>query len=156
MLQIKNLPLYRAANERRWCHRRRRRRLGRGRRRWRGGCRWRRRRRCCFALWININTSFRNYGSYISFTDCHVIQKSFINIGWPIWSRQLFVDIKFKVPSQYKLLILKRNSQFEVNKRLSATRWATLYIRWNDQDFVEAVMVQDEVDLHLPPSNVSQ
>ena len=31
----------------------------------------------------------------------------------------LFVDIKFKVPS---LLIIKRNSQFEVNK------WAALYI----------------------------
>ena len=38
----------------------------------------------------------------------------------------LFVDIKFKVLSQFKLLILKCNSQFEVNKRLFATRWATL------------------------------
>ena len=34
---------------------------------------------------------------------------------------------KFKVPSQYKLFILKRISQFMVNKRLSTIRWATLY-----------------------------
>ena len=28
---------------------------------------------------------------------------------WAIWSRKLFVDIQFKVLSQYKLLIVKRN-----------------------------------------------
>ena len=33
---------------------------------------------------------------------------------WPIWTRNT-VDIKLKVPLQYKLLILKQNSQFEVN-----------------------------------------
>ena len=35
------------------------------------------------------------------------------------------------VAEQYKLLILKRNSQFEVNKRLSSIRWATLYKYFN-------------------------
>ena len=35
----------------------------------------------------------------------------------------LFVDIKLKVPPQYELLILKRNSYFKV----IATRWTTLY-----------------------------
>ena len=38
----------------------------------------------------------------------------------------LFVDIKLKVPLQYKILSLKHNSYFNINKRLSATRWATL------------------------------
>ena len=32
-----------------------------------------------------------------------------------------YVDIKLKVPPQYKLLILKRNSYFNVNKRLSSS-----------------------------------
>ena len=40
--------------------------------------------------------------------------------GGPSGRGAMFVDIKFKVPSQYKLL--KRNSQFEINKRLSARR----------------------------------
>ena len=35
------------------------------------------------------------------------------------------------VAEQYKLLILKGNSQFEVNKRLSSIRWATLYKYFN-------------------------
>jgi len=38
-----------------------------------------------------------------------------------------FVDIKLKVPPMYKLLILKRNYYFNVNKSLSSTRWTTLY-----------------------------
>ena len=40
-----------------------------------------------------------------------------------------FVDIKLKVLPQYELLILKRNSyvNVNVNKRLSSTRWTTLY-----------------------------
>ena len=38
-----------------------------------------------------------------------------------------FVDIKLKVLMQCKLPILKRNSYFKVNKRLSSARWATLY-----------------------------
>ena len=41
--------------------------------------------------------------------------------------RQHFVDIKLKAPPQYKLLILKCNSHLNVNKRLSLTRWTTLY-----------------------------
>ena len=47
--------------------------------------------------------------------------------GGPSGRGTLFIDIKFRVLTLYKLLILKRNSQFEVNKRLSMTRWATLY-----------------------------
>ena len=43
----------------------------------------------------------------------------------PSGRRTLFVAIKYKVASQDNL-ILKRNSQFEVNKRLSAATWATL------------------------------
>ena len=38
-----------------------------------------------------------------------------------------FVDMKLKVLLQYTILILKRNSYFNVNKRLSSTRLATLY-----------------------------
>ena len=37
------------------------------------------------------------------------------------------VDFKFKLMSQYKLLILKCKFRFEVNKRLSAIRCTTLY-----------------------------
>ena len=37
--------------------------------------------------------------------------------------------MKLKVPPQYKLLILKCNSYFNVNKRLSLTRWTILYLR---------------------------
>ena len=48
--------------------------------------------------------------------------------GSPSGRGILFVDMKLKVPPQYKLLILKRNSFFKVNKKLSSTRWATLYI----------------------------
>ena len=40
-----------------------------------------------------------------------------------------FDDIKLKVPSEYKRLILKRNSYLNVNKSLSSTRWATLYTK---------------------------
>ena len=40
----------------------------------------------------------------------------------------LFVDIKLKVPPQYTLLMLKRNSYFNVNKRMSTTRWTTMYL----------------------------
>ena len=42
----------------------------------------------------------------------------------------LFVDIKLKVPPQPKLLRLKCCSYCNVNKRLSSTRWTTLYITW--------------------------
>ena len=38
------------------------------------------------------------------------------------------VDIQLKVLPDYKLLILKRNFYFNVNRSLSATRWATLYL----------------------------
>ena len=37
------------------------------------------------------------------------------------------VDIKLKVPQQYGLFVLKRNSYFKVNKRLLATKWTTLH-----------------------------
>ena len=43
-----------------------------------------------------------------------------------------FVDIKFKVPQQYKVLTPKCNSYFNVNKRCSSTRWTTLYMVSND------------------------
>ena len=38
---------------------------------------------------------------------------------------KLLVDIEIKVPPQFKLLILKRNSYFKVNKSLTSTEWAT-------------------------------
>ena len=47
--------------------------------------------------------------------------------GDPSERGRLFVDMKLKVSPLYTLLILKRNSYFNVNKRLSATRWAYLY-----------------------------
>ena len=43
--------------------------------------------------------------------------------GGPSGCRTLFVDIKLKVLPLYELLMLKSNSYFNVNKRLSATRW---------------------------------
>ena len=46
--------------------------------------------------------------------------------GGPSVRGRLFVDIKLKVPSQYELLMLKCNSYFNVNKRLTSTRWTTL------------------------------
>ena len=46
--------------------------------------------------------------------------------GGPSGHGKQFVDIKFKVPPKYKLLILKRKSYFNVNKSMSVTRWATL------------------------------
>ena len=57
--------------------------------------------------------------------------------GGPSGHRTLFVDIKFKLLSQFKLLILKHNSQFEVNKRLFATRRATFY--WHCNKYGENV-----------------
>ena len=42
-----------------------------------------------------------------------------------------FVNIKWKVPPEYKLLILKQNSYSNVNKNLSATGWASLYEKSN-------------------------
>ena len=47
--------------------------------------------------------------------------------GGPSGRRTLFAVIKLKVPPQYKLLILKCNSYFNVIKSLSSTRWTTLY-----------------------------
>ena len=47
--------------------------------------------------------------------------------GGPSGRRALFADIEFKVLTQYKLLILKRNSSFNVNKRLTSTGRTTLY-----------------------------
>ena len=38
----------------------------------------------------------------------------------------MFVDIELKFQPQYKLLVLKQNSYFKVNKRLSSTRWTAL------------------------------
>ena len=52
-----------------------------------------------------------------------------------------FVDIQLKVPPWFKLLILKRNSYFNVNKRLSATKWTTLYFRHAHPDIVVDVPV---------------
>ena len=40
---------------------------------------------------------------------------------------KLFVDIKLKVLPQHKLRILMHNYYFFVHKRLSTTRWTTLY-----------------------------
>ena len=47
--------------------------------------------------------------------------------GGPSGRRTLFVGIKLKVPLQFKFLILKRNSFFNDNIRLSLTGWTTLY-----------------------------
>ena len=47
--------------------------------------------------------------------------------GGPSGRGMQSVDIKLKVPLEYKLLIRKCNSYLNVNKRLSVTRWATLY-----------------------------
>ena len=52
-----------------------------------------------------------------------------------------FVDIKFKVLQLYKLLILKRNSYCNVNKRLSFTRWTTLYISLDLSTFLRQCIV---------------
>ena len=49
------------------------------------------------------------------------ITKSYMVQGGPSGRGTVFLDIKFKVPSQFKLPI-----QLEVNKRLSSTRWATM------------------------------
>ena len=48
--------------------------------------------------------------------------------GWSIWPRTLFDDIKSKVPQQYELLVQNRNSDLNVNKRLSLISWTTLYV----------------------------
>ena len=45
--------------------------------------------------------------------------------GGPSGCRTQLVDIKFIVPSQFKLIILKRNSYCNVNKSLSSNRWNT-------------------------------
>ena len=49
------------------------------------------------------------------------------NTGWSVLAAEhclLASNLKFR---QRKLLILKGNSYFNVNKRLSTTRWTTLY-----------------------------
>ena len=46
--------------------------------------------------------------------------------GGPSGRGMQFVDIQLNVPPQYHLFILKRNSNFNVNKGLSSTRWTTL------------------------------
>ena len=48
--------------------------------------------------------------------------------GVPSGCGTLFVDVKLKVLPLYKFLILKRNSYCNVNKRVSSTRWTTLYL----------------------------
>ena len=45
----------------------------------------------------------------------------------------VFVDIKFTIPSQYQLLILKRNFHRVVNKNYSTTIRVTLYIPGTQQ-----------------------
>ena len=47
--------------------------------------------------------------------------------GGPSGGRTQFVDIKLKVPPKYKLLKLKFNFYFYVNKSLSSTRLTTQY-----------------------------
>ena len=52
-----------------------------------------------------------------------------VNTGWPIWSRSTVCwHLIISYVTVYKLLILKRNSYLNVNKKLSSTRWPTLYI----------------------------
>ena len=46
--------------------------------------------------------------------------------GDPYGRGIVFVDIKFTVPRQYKLLILKRNFHRGVSKNFSTTIWVTL------------------------------
>ena len=47
--------------------------------------------------------------------------------GNPSGRGTLFAVIKIKVLPQYKFLLLKWNSYFNVNKRLSSTRWTIPY-----------------------------
>ena len=47
--------------------------------------------------------------------------------GGPSGQGKVFVDIKVKVQSQYRPLLLKRNFQIAVNKNSSTTTWATLH-----------------------------
>ena len=49
--------------------------------------------------------------------------------GWSFLSRNTVCwnQIKSSATVMYKLLIIKRNSYFNVNKRMSLTRWTTLY-----------------------------
>ena len=47
--------------------------------------------------------------------------------GDPYGHGMVFVDIKFTIPSQYWLLILKRSFHRAVNKNYSTTIWITLY-----------------------------
>ena len=79
-------------------------------------------------------------GSEVSFRNLKTLQHSVENpdiyratpmqcTGWsiPFGRRKQFVDIQLKVLSQYKLIILKRNSNCNVNKSMTSTRWATMY-----------------------------
>ena len=70
-------------------------------------------------LHVSIHTIF---SSILAFED---------NLGDPSGHGTQFADIKWKVLPKNKLLTLKRNSYFYVNKSLSSTRWATLYL-WRD------------------------
>ena len=53
----------------------------------------------------------------ILFADCAGIIRTVVTVqGGPSGSGTLFVDIKFRVPPEYKLLILKHNFYVYVNK----------------------------------------
>ena len=72
--------------------------------------------------------------------------------GGPSGRGTLFVEIKFKVLSQYKLLRLKCNCQFEVNIRLSSTRWTTLYVCYACMTQFLSVLAESKIalDSRLP------
>ena len=61
------------------------------------------------------------------FGSCYVVRPEFAESlqGGPSGRGTQFIDIKLKVPPQHKLR--KGNSGFDVNIRLSSTRWTTLY-----------------------------
>ena len=50
-----------------------------------------------------------------------------------------FVDIQLKALPQYKFFILKHNSNFNVNKRLSLPRWTTLYFDLDSDTYFSAL-----------------
>ena len=78
--------------------------------------------------------------------------------GGPSGRGILFVDIKLKVLPHYELLLLQNATLFsKVTKRLSSTRWATLYTRkkYSFQNvLLSGMLKQNHVNLGPPPVDV--
>ena len=69
--------------------------------------------------------------------------------GGPSGRGTQFVDIKLKLMPQYKLLILNRNSYFNVSKRLSSTRRTTLYMYRVAQNHGKQVLRISPIKFHF-------